>query len=145
MPKGPQGQKRPADVIGGAIKVARIATGEEEDIITPNNRRKSGKAGAEARNRALSAKKRTEIAQKASNARWAGNRRLDMSATQCETLKGRFANMASDEGLVDVKFYVRNVQEAVTEQLCQEVQGLYAALEDGGSEPLVFNDSYRGA
>ena len=27
MPKGPQGQKRPADVIGNAVKVMRIATG----------------------------------------------------------------------------------------------------------------------
>lgn len=31
MPKGPQGQKRPSDVIGGAVKVMRIATGEEPD------------------------------------------------------------------------------------------------------------------
>ena len=31
MPKGPQGQKRPADVIGNAVLVAKIATGEEED------------------------------------------------------------------------------------------------------------------
>jgi len=30
MPKGPQGQKRPADVIGKAIKVARIATGKRK-------------------------------------------------------------------------------------------------------------------
>jgi len=26
MPKGPQGQKRPADVIGNAVRVMRIAT-----------------------------------------------------------------------------------------------------------------------
>ncbi len=31
MPKGPRGEKRPADVIGAAVKVMRIATGEEED------------------------------------------------------------------------------------------------------------------
>ncbi len=31
MPIGPQGQKRPADVIGCAVKVCRIATGEEEE------------------------------------------------------------------------------------------------------------------
>jgi hypothetical protein len=30
MPMEPSGQKRPADVIGYAIKVARIATGEED-------------------------------------------------------------------------------------------------------------------
>ena len=31
MPKGPQGQKRPTDMIGVAILVGRIATGEAED------------------------------------------------------------------------------------------------------------------
>ena len=30
MPKGLKGQKRPADVIGNAIRVTKIATGEEE-------------------------------------------------------------------------------------------------------------------
>lgn len=30
-PKGPQGQKRPGEVIGAAIRVAKIATGEIED------------------------------------------------------------------------------------------------------------------
>jgi hypothetical protein len=29
MPTGPKGQKRPADVIGNAVRVMRIATGEE--------------------------------------------------------------------------------------------------------------------
>ena len=28
MPKGPQGRKRPADVIGAAVMVPKIATGE---------------------------------------------------------------------------------------------------------------------
>jgi hypothetical protein len=31
VPKRPQGQKRPADVIGNAVRVMRIATGEEEE------------------------------------------------------------------------------------------------------------------
>ena len=31
MAKGPRGEKRPADVIGAAVRVARIATGEETD------------------------------------------------------------------------------------------------------------------
>jgi hypothetical protein len=31
MPKGPKGEKRPADVIGAAVAVAKIATGETED------------------------------------------------------------------------------------------------------------------
>jgi len=35
MPKGPNGQKRPGEVIGAAIMVAKIATGEVEDNATP--------------------------------------------------------------------------------------------------------------
>ncbi len=35
MPKGPKGEKRPADVIGAAVKVMQIATGEIEEGITP--------------------------------------------------------------------------------------------------------------
>ena len=31
MPKGPNGQKRPADAVGLAVMVGRIATGEIED------------------------------------------------------------------------------------------------------------------
>jgi hypothetical protein len=33
MPRGPKGEKRPADVIGNAVKVMRIATGEIDDAI----------------------------------------------------------------------------------------------------------------
>lgn len=31
MPKGPQGQKRPADVVGAAVMVGNIATAETEE------------------------------------------------------------------------------------------------------------------
>ena len=31
MPRGPEGEKRPADVIGAAVMVGRIATGEIEE------------------------------------------------------------------------------------------------------------------
>jgi hypothetical protein len=33
MPKGPRGEKRSADVIGNAVKVMRIATGEETEEL----------------------------------------------------------------------------------------------------------------
>jgi hypothetical protein len=75
MPKGPQGQKRPADVIGAAIKVAKIATGEiEED--KPKDEGKDaaavslGKRGGKARAEALSKDQRREIASKAAKKRW---------------------------------------------------------------------------
>ena len=31
MPRGPQGEERPADVIGNAVEVMRIASGEEPE------------------------------------------------------------------------------------------------------------------
>jgi hypothetical protein len=30
MPRGPQGQKRPADVVGNAVRVMEIAAGQRE-------------------------------------------------------------------------------------------------------------------
>lgn len=71
MPKGPRGEQRPADVIGCAVSVARIATGEDEDTrYVSQNRRKSGVAGAKARNEGLTKGMRQEIAKKAAGARW---------------------------------------------------------------------------
>lgn len=35
MPTGPKGEMRPADVIGNAVKVMRIATGEEPEDFGP--------------------------------------------------------------------------------------------------------------
>ena len=71
MPKGPRGEKRPADVIGAAVMVARIATGEiEETLKEPSGKVRSGKAGAKARADKLTKEERSEIAKKAAGARW---------------------------------------------------------------------------
>ena len=70
MPKGPQGQKRPADVIGNAVHVMRIATGEVAETSLKSGRTKSGKAGGAARAGKLTAEKRSQIAKKAAAARW---------------------------------------------------------------------------
>ncbi|HXW23864.1 MAG TPA: RNA-binding protein [Xanthobacteraceae bacterium] len=71
MPRGPQGQKRPADVIGAAVMVARIATGEiSEKLNGASGRTRSGHAGGQARAKKLSKEKRRAIAKKAAAARW---------------------------------------------------------------------------
>ncbi len=74
MPKGPRGQKRPADVIGTAVKVARIATGEVEDDTGDDGKNKAavelGRKGGQARAAKLSKKRRTEIAKVAAAKRW---------------------------------------------------------------------------
>lgn len=71
MPRGPKGEKRPADVIGNAVHVMRIATGEaEEDIGKAPKRARGGKKGGKARARILSPQQRSEIAHAAAAARW---------------------------------------------------------------------------
>ncbi len=59
MPKGLQGQRRPSDVIGSAVKVMRIATGEEAEDAPETSSPVSaaaqlGKLGGAARARNLS-------------------------------------------------------------------------------------------
>ena len=71
MPKGPQGQKRPADAIGNAVHIARIATGEEQETtLKQPAKRNSGLAGAAARQNNTTPEDRNVIAQKAAAARW---------------------------------------------------------------------------
>jgi hypothetical protein len=71
MPKGPQGQKRPADVIGNAVRVMRIATGEEEDDASASSAAQElGARGGKARAAKMTAERRAEIAKKAASARW---------------------------------------------------------------------------
>ena len=73
MPKGPRGEKRPADVIGAAVKVMRIATGEEPDDredVAASPAAQLGKLGGAARAKKLSPAQRAEIARKAASKRW---------------------------------------------------------------------------
>ena len=71
MPTGPSGQKRPADVVGCAVTVAKIATGEIVELtVKKSGRVRSGKAGAKARAEKLTAEERRAIAKKAAAARW---------------------------------------------------------------------------
>lgn len=69
MPKGPQGQKRPADAVARAVMVAKIATGEIDESLSRTIEDRA-KAGGKARANKLSPKKRSEIATKAAQKRW---------------------------------------------------------------------------
>ncbi len=77
MPRGPKGEKRPADVNARAVMIARIATGElADDVPTLKSEGKNpaavalGRMGGKARAAGMSSKKRKEIAKKAAKARW---------------------------------------------------------------------------
>lgn len=75
MPKGPNGEKRPADAVGLAVHVARIATGEIEDTPDTDDgkdpaARALGKKGGAARAASMSPERRAEIARAAAAKRW---------------------------------------------------------------------------
>jgi hypothetical protein len=75
MPTGPKGQKRPADVIGNAVKVMRIATGEDEENIPADTGKDKaaqelGRKGGAARAKAMTPERRAEIAKQAAAKRW---------------------------------------------------------------------------
>jgi len=81
MPKGPQGQKRPGDVIGAAIMVAKIATGEiaeseatEADDGKDPAAKALGAKGGRARAQKLTPEQRAGIARNAAAKRWTKGR-----------------------------------------------------------------------
>jgi hypothetical protein len=70
MPKGPQGQKRPADAIGLAVMIGKIATGEIEDNSSQAAKRNAGKLGGTIRAEKMQAGQRSAIAKMAADKRW---------------------------------------------------------------------------
>lgn len=72
MPRGPLGQKRPADVIGNAVRVMRIATGEETDETdsVKSAAAELGSRGGKARAATMTPERRAEIARKGAKAPW---------------------------------------------------------------------------
>lgn len=73
MPKGPRGEKRPADAIGLAVMVGKIATGEiedERDEKLSSAAAEMGRKGGQKRAASMTPERRAEIAKKAAASRW---------------------------------------------------------------------------
>ncbi|MBS9476861.1 RNA-binding protein [Ancylobacter radicis] len=75
MPRGPKGEKRPADVIGNAVHVMRIATGEVDEAAPVDDGKDPaakalGKKGGAARAASMTPERRAEIAKAAAAKRW---------------------------------------------------------------------------
>ena len=74
MPTGPKGQKRLADVIGNAVRVMRIATGDEADDVVGDGKnaaaKELGSKGGKKRAENMTPERRAEIARKAAESRW---------------------------------------------------------------------------
>ena len=75
MPNG--SQKRPRDPNKLAKLITDIAVGDVDDSVSEKMEQtsKAGKKGGEARAKALTAEKRSEIAKKAAAARWGSKKR----------------------------------------------------------------------
>ena len=69
MPRGPNGERRPADTVSAAIMVARLSVGEIDEEL-PSGRRNGGQKGGAARAESQTPEERAELARKAANARW---------------------------------------------------------------------------
>lgn len=72
MPKGPNGEKRPADAVGLAVMIGKIATGEMEDTreSLSSAAAEMGRKGGKARAESMTPGRRAEIARKAAAKRW---------------------------------------------------------------------------
>ena len=139
MTKGPNGEKRPADAIGCAVTVARIATGEERDAgYVSKNRRKSGVAGAEARMRNTNAAQRSLTATVAAETRW--KKEAKMNDCAVGSLALLYEGKRKNEGLVDVKFLHKNLDEASPAQVEADLLKIQKAILSGKTEKLDFGD-----
>jgi hypothetical protein len=74
MPKGPKGQKRPADVVSNAVHVMRVLTGEANDFPPDDGKDKAaqalGRKGGKARAESITKERAAEIARNAAKKRW---------------------------------------------------------------------------
>jgi hypothetical protein len=72
MPKGPRGEKRPADAVARAVMIAKIATGEIEDEREELSSAAAqlGSKGGKKRAETMTPERRAEIARKAAATRW---------------------------------------------------------------------------
>ena len=66
---GPNGEKRPSDPIGAAVRMMQIATGQAEETYVNKAQSEGGRKGGKARAAKLSPARRREIAMKGVAAR----------------------------------------------------------------------------
>ena len=140
MPKGPNGQKRPADVIGAANMVARIATGEvEEEVDYVASKSERASAGGKARAQHLSQDKRTEIAKAGAKARWKEERRVDMTNKE-QLMAALFENPQREH--VDIKFFLGGGVEITEEALCGEAVKMLEQM-DASEGDTEFKEDFE--
>ena len=139
MPKGPQGQMRPADAIGCAVMVAQIATGDVAEGVAhaaPVYERAS--AGGKARAAKLSGSDRRLVAKAAADARWNKERRVSMT-NQERLMAALFDNPQREHA--DIKFFIAGGMDLTAEQLCGDAVGMLEQM-DAGVGDREFAESF---
>ena len=69
MARGPNGEKRPRDVIANAVHGCRVLVGDAEEAYV-GKQRNGGIKGGKARAASMTPERRSEIAKAAAKARW---------------------------------------------------------------------------
>ena len=96
MPGGPKGEKRSADVIGAAVMIGKIATGEIDDLTTDDGKKPPlGRMGGKARAEGMSAKR--------SGKRSRGKRRSSVGQNSSQSLSDTLRNMEDIVALIDAR------------------------------------------
>ena len=129
MPKGPQGQKRPADTVANAVTVARIATGEIEEDAYVFSEKDNGGAGAKARAAKLSPDIRSSIARGAANERW--NKRSDKMTEDNQLLRSLFGHHEHERVHQNVKFFRGNSDDISLQAFEDEASGAFIQVDSG--------------
>lgn len=141
MPKGPNGQKRTADVIGCDVAVGTITTGEaaeELDYATSNADKAS--AGSKARAQHLSKGEPQQIAEAEAEASW--NKRSKEMTEQSRLMRALFEH--ADREHMDVKFLRGPAGNLTTENICHEANSAIFQIDnelvDGDTE---FHEGFK--
>lgn len=134
MPKGPNGQKRPADAIGCAVLVGKIATGEVEENASSG---KKGAAGGRARAEALSSEERSKIAAKAAEARWSlGNSpNMELNMSELSLLKTELFGQTGS-AITDIKFYPGESTEFSPDDIAGAIRAAISDVKNGNGEDI---------
>lgn len=129
MPKGPQGQKRPADSVANAVTVARIATGEIEESDYVHSPISGRKAGGYARAAKLSPQDRSRIASDAASKRW--KERSDDMTDNNQLLRSLFGHAEHERVHQNVKFLRGNSEDISLQDFEEAASSAFIQVDSG--------------
>ncbi|MCC6480839.1 MAG: hypothetical protein IT554_00290 [Sphingomonadaceae bacterium] len=139
MPKGPQGHKRPANVVSNAVTVAKVATGEiDEEVDYATSKSIRGSAGGKARAKHLSNGERSQIAKAGAKARWKKGRSADMTS-QDRLMAALFDNPQREHA--DIKFFVMGGMDLTAEQLCDDAAEMLEQMDNSEGD-TTFTETF---